>query len=255
MAVAIMKELRLDKYLTEMGEGTRSQIKEMARKGRIMVDGIPEKKAERKIDPEQQQVSVDGRLVSYVRYEYYMLNKPQGVVSATEDSRYETVIDLIEERKRDDLFPVGRLDIDTEGLLLITNDGDLAHQLLSPKKHVDKVYFARVEGDLPLDAKERMEEGLVLSDGTPTMPAQLEVRKQGGGEVPSEIYLTIREGKFHQVKRMFETLGCRVIYLKRMSMGSLILDEALKPGEYRPLSEDEILKLKSHGKEDKSRGC
>jgi len=248
MAVAIMKELRLDKYLTEMGEGTRSQIKEMARKGRIMVDGIPEKKAERKIDPEQQQVSVDGRPVSYVRYEYYMLNKPQGVVSATEDSRYETVISLIEERKRDDLFPVGRLDIDTEGLLLITNDGDLAHRLLSPKKHVDKVYFARIEGELPPDAKERMEEGLVLSDGTPTMPARLEVRKQGKGEVPSESYLTIREGKFHQVKRMFETLGCCVIYLKRMSMGSLILDEALKPGEYRPLSEDEILKLKSHGK-------
>lgn len=243
-----MKELRLDKYLTEMGEGTRSQIKEMARKGRILVDGIPEKRAERKIDPKQQQVSVDGRLVSYVRYEYYMLNKPQGVVSATEDSRYETVISLIEERKRDDLFPVGRLDIDTEGLLLITNDGDLAHRLLSPKKHVDKVYFARIEGELPPDAKERIEEGLVLSDGTPTMPARLEVRKQGKGEVPSEIYLTIREGKFHQVKRMFETLGCCVIYLKRMSMGSLILDEALKPGEYRPLSEDEILKLKSHGK-------
>jgi len=248
MAVAIMKELRLDKYLSEMGEGTRSQIKEMARKGRILVDGIPEKRAERKIDPEQQQVSVDGRPVSYVRYEYYMLNKPQGVVSATEDSRYETVISLIEERKRDDLFPVGRLDIDTEGLLLITNDGDLAHRLLSPKKHVDKVYFARIEGELPPDAKERMEEGLVLSDGTPTMPARLEVRKQGKGEVPSESYLTIREGKFHQVKRMFETLGCCVIYLKRMSMGSLILDEALKPGEYRPLSEDEILKLKSHGK-------
>ncbi len=243
-----MKELRLDKYLTEMGEGTRSQIKEMARKGRILVDGIPEKRAERKIDPEQQQVSVDGCLVSYVRYEYYMLNKPQGVVSATEDSRYETVISLIEERKRDDLFPVGRLDIDTEGLLLITNDGDLAHRLLSPKKHVDKVYFARIEGELPPDAKERIEEGLVLSDGTPTMPARLEVRKQGKGEVPSEIHLTIREGKFHQVKRMFETLGCCVIYLKRMSMGSLILDEALKPGEYRPLSEDEILKLKSHGK-------
>lgn len=248
MAVAIMKELRLDKYLTEMGEGTRSQIKEMARKGRILVDGIPEKRAERKIDPEQQQVSVDGRPVSYVRYEYYMLNKPQGVVSATEDSRYETVISLIEERKRDDLFPVGRLDIDTEGLLLITNDGDLAHRLLSPKNHVDKVYFARVEGELPHDAEERMEEGLVLSDGTPTMPALLEVRKRGKDEVPFEIHLTIREGKFHQVKRMFETLGCRVIYLKRMSMGSLILDEALKPGEYRPLSEDEILKLKSHGK-------
>lgn len=247
MAVAVMKELRLDKYLTEMGEGTRSQIKEMARKGRISVDGIPEKRAERKIHPEQNQVTVDGRLVSYVRYEYYMLNKPQGVVSATEDSRYETVISLIGDRKRDDLFPVGRLDIDTEGLLLITNDGDLAHQLLSPKKHVDKIYFARIEGELPADAKRRMEEGLVLSDGTVTMPAYLEVLEQGKEEEPSEILLTIREGKFHQVKRMFETLGCRVVYLKRMSMGSLALDEVLKPGEYRPLSEEEIRNLKSHG--------
>lgn len=246
MAVAIMKELRLDKYLTEMGEGTRSQIKEMARKGRIFVDGQPEKKTERKIHPEQNQVSVDGRPVSYVRYEYYMLNKPQGVVSATEDSRYDTVISLIKSRKRDDLFPVGRLDIDTEGLLLITNDGDLAHQLLSPKKHVDKAYFARIQGELPPDAKEQMEEGLVLSDGTPTMPAHLEVLKQGREESSLEILLTIREGKFHQVKRMFETLGCRVIYLKRMTMGSLTLDEALAPGEYRPLSEEEILNLKSH---------
>ncbi|WP_139348678.1 pseudouridine synthase [Clostridium sp. Marseille-P2415] len=240
-----MKEIRLDKYLADMGNGTRSQIKEMARKGRIAVDGIPEKKTDRKIDPEQNKVSVDGRLVSYAEYEYYMLNKPRGVVSATQDSLHETVVGLITDRKRDDLFPVGRLDIDTEGLLLITNDGDLAHQLLSPKKHVDKVYFARVEGEIPDDAKERMEDGLVLSDGTPVLPARLEVLEPGKGGEPSEIRLTIREGKFHQVKRMFETLGCHVVYLKRLSMGSLTLDEALKPGEYRPLNEAEIQKLKS----------
>ncbi|WP_394522139.1 pseudouridine synthase [Lacrimispora sp. JR3] len=236
-----MKEIRLDKYLGEMGEGTRSQIKEMAKKGRIWVDGIPEKRTERKIDPERNQVTVDGRQVSYVDFEYYMLNKPQGVVSATEDKRYETVISLITERKRDDLFPVGRLDIDTEGLLLITNDGALAHKLLSPKKHVDKVYYARIEGTLPSDAKERIGEGLILSDGTPTLPALLEVLETG--EV-TEVYLTIREGKFHQVKRMFETLGCHVVYLKRISMGSLLLDEALKPGEYRTLREEEIEELK-----------
>lgn len=236
-----MKEIRLDKYLGEMGEGTRSQIKEMAKKGRIWVDGIPEKKTERKIDQERNQVTVDGRQVSYVAFEYYMLNKPQGVVSATEDKRYETVIGLIDERRRDDLFPVGRLDIDTEGLLLITNDGDLAHQLLSPKKHVDKVYFARIEGTLPSDAKERIEEGLILTDGTKTLPAWLEVLQTG--EV-TEVQLTIREGKFHQVKRMFETLGCNVVYLKRMSMGSLLLDEALKPGEYRTLREEELEDLK-----------
>lgn len=236
-----MKEIRLDKYLGEMGEGTRSQIKEMAKKGRIWVDGIPEKKTERKIDPERNLVTVDGRQVSYVAFEYYMLNKPKGVVSATEDKRYETVIGLIDERRRDDLFPVGRLDIDTEGLLLITNDGDLAHQLLSPKKHVDKVYFARIEGTLPSDAKERIEEGLILTDGTPTLPAWLEVLQTG--EI-TEVQLTIREGKFHQVKRMFETLGCSVVYLKRMSMGSLLLDESLKPGEYRVLREEEIEDLK-----------
>lgn len=245
-----MKEIRLDKYLADMGEGTRSQLKEMARKSRISVDGIPEKRTDRKIDPEKNKVSVDGRLVSYAEYEYYMLNKPQGVVSATRDSLHETVVGLISDRKRDDLFPVGRLDIDTEGLLLITNDGNLAHQLLAPKKHVDKVYFARVEGEIPVDAKERMEDGLVLSDGTPVFPARLEVLEPGKGGEPSEIRLTIREGKFHQVKRMFEALGCHVVYLKRLSMGSLTLDGALKPGEYRPLNEAEIQKLKSHGKEE-----
>lgn len=245
-----MKELRLDKYLADMGKGTRSQIKEMARKGRIAVDGSTEKKADRKIDPEKNKVFVDGCLVSYRQYEYYMLNKPKGVVSATEDSLHETVVELIKDRERKDLFPVGRLDIDTEGLLLITNDGELAHQLLSPKKHVDKVYFALVEGVLPSDAPERMEKGITLSDGTPTLPAHLEVLG-GREEGPFKIRLTIREGKFHQVKRMFEALGCRVVYLKRMSMGSLVLDEGLKPGEYRPLTDHEIQALKDCGKERK----
>ncbi len=245
-----MHEIRLDKYLAEMGEGTRSQIKEMARKGRIAVNGIPVKKPDLKINPEHNTVSIDGRLVSYVEYEYYMLNKPQGVVSATEDSLHDTVIGLITERKRNDLFPVGRLDIDTEGLLLITNDGSLAHRLLAPKKHVDKTYFALIEGEIPEDAGERMREGLILSDKTPTLPAHLEVLRRGKEEEPTEILLTIQEGKFHQVKRMFETLGCRVLYLKRMSMGSLTLDEALKPGEYRLLSEAEIKRLNSYGKED-----
>ncbi|GLB29261.1 pseudouridine synthase [Lacrimispora amygdalina] len=245
-----MKEIRLDKYLTEMGEGTRSQIKEMARKGRITVDGIPEKKSERKIIPDQNTIAVDGRNISYAEFEYYMLCKPQGVVSATEDNRYQTVIDLIADRKRGDLFPVGRLDIDTEGLLLITNDGDLAHQLLSPKKHVDKVYYAKIEGEIPADAKKRMEEGVVLENGILTMPACLEILEYGN---PSSILLTIREGKFHQVKRMFEALGCSVVYLKRLSMGSLKLDENLQPGDYRPLTAEEVDLLKRHGKEEKTK--
>lgn len=244
-----MKEIRLDKFLGEMGIGTRSQIKEMAKKGRISVDGVPEKKTDRKIDPEQVEVTVDARKIAYAAFEYYMLNKPQGVVSATEDRRYETVVGLIGDRMRDDLFPVGRLDIDTEGLILITNDGDLTHQLLSPKKHVDKVYFAKIEGDLPFDAKEQIEQGIELLDGTPTLPAKLEVLKVG---TLSEIRLTIREGKFHQVKRMFETLGCNVVYLKRLSMGSLQLDETLEPGEYRPLHQEELEELKRHGKEKRT---
>lgn len=241
--------IRLDKYLTEMGEGTRSQIKEMARKGRIAVNGITEKKSERKISPSSDTVAVDGRNVSYVEYEYYMLHKPQGVVSATEDRLHETVVELITDRKRDDLFPVGRLDIDTEGLLLLTNDGDLTHRLLSPKKHVDKVYYAKIEGMLPEDAKDRMAEGLVLSDGTETLPADLEIIHQGDSGELSEIRLTIHEGKFHQVKRMFETLGCHVVYLKRLSMGMLVLDEALKPGEYRPLTHEELELLKKTNQE------
>ena len=172
-----------------------------------------------------------------------MLNKPQGVVSATEDKRHRTVVELVGDRKRDDLFPVGRLDIDTEGLLLITNDGDLAHRLLSPKRHVDKVYFARIEGERPADAGERLARGITLTDGTPTLPARLEIQKQDGGE--SEILLTIHEGKFHQVKRMFEALGCQVVYLKRMSMGPLVLDGELQPGEYRALNEEELEALKN----------
>ena len=225
--------IRLDKYLGEMGMGTRSQLKEAAKKGRILVNGDVEKKTDRKIDPETDQVLFDGRLISYVKMEYYMLNKPQGVVSATEDKRHQTVVDLLADRRRDDLFPVGRLDIDTEGLLLSTNDGDLAHRLLSPKRHVDKVYFARIEGVLPKDAVEQAAKGITLTDGTPTLPARLELKRRL--EQGAECLLTIHEGKFHQVKRMFEAMGCEVVYLKRLSMGPLVLDETLAPGEYREL--------------------
>lgn len=172
-----------------------------------------------------------------------MLNKPQGTVSATEDSRYPTVIDLIKDKKRKDLFPAGRLDVDTEGLLLITNDGNLAHCLLSPKKHVDKEYFARITGTLPADAVQKFQEGLVLDDGVKTRPAQLTLLNEGS--LTAEVVLTIHEGKFHQVKRMFQALGCQVVYLKRIAMGPLRLDESLKPGQYRPLTAEERTKLKA----------
>lgn len=246
MAVAIVgKPVRLDKFLVEMDRGSRTQIKEAAKKGRILVNGEPERKTERKIDPECDEVVYDGTPVSYLAWEYYMLNKPQGVVSATEDNLYQTVIDLIEDAVRKDLFPVGRLDIDTEGLLIITNDGDLAHRLLSPKKHVDKQYFARIEGTLPADAISQMAAGMTLKDGTGVKPAKLEILKQDAASNDSEVILTIQEGKFHQVKRMFEAMNCQVTYLKRISMGSLTLDESLQPGAYRRLTEAEIKMLRN----------
>lgn len=229
--------IRLDKFLTETGSLTRSQAKEAAKKGRILVNGEAEKKTDRKIDPEKDEIVLDGKRISYAAYEYYMLNKPKGVVSATEDKKYPTVVQLIQDRKRTDLFPAGRLDIDTEGLLLITNDGELTHNLLSPKKHVDKVYLAEFEGVFPEDGKEQFQAGLILEDGVKTMPAHIIVNG-------NQARLTIREGKFHQVKRMFQAVGCQVTYLKRLSMGSLTLDENLKPGEYRPLTNEEIESLK-----------
>ncbi|MBS6914241.1 MAG: pseudouridine synthase [Clostridium sp.] len=241
MEVAVMGTMRLDKFLVEMKKGSRSEVKKLIKSGRVTVDGQTVREPEQKFDPERAQISLDGQTVSYASFEYFMLNKPQGVVSATEDRRFQTVVDLIDTARRKDLFPAGRLDIDTEGLLLITNDGQLAHQLLSPKKHVDKVYFARVEGILPSDVKEQFAKGLTLDGEVKTLPARLELLKEGP---VSEVRLTIHEGKFHQVKRMFEAVGCRVIYLKRLSMGSLVLDETLAPGEYRRLTDDELCALK-----------
>lgn len=229
-------KIRLDKYLADMGVGTRTEVKRAISKGRVSVDGACVKKPETKIDTEETTVVFDGQTVGYTKKEYYMLHKPAGVISATEDAREKTVIDLIVSRKRKDLFPVGRLDKDTEGLLLITNDGELAHRLLSPKKHVDKTYYAKVQGIVTQEDVRKFAEGVDIHEEKLTAPAVLEVVKSG--EV-SEILLTICEGKFHQVKRMFEAVGKKVIYLKRLSMGPLQLDETLMPGEYRELTEKE----------------
>ena len=237
-----VKPVRLDRFLTEMTSLSRTQAREAAKRGRILVNGVPVRRTEEKILPGTDRVSVDGEEILYTAQEYYMLNKPAGVVSATEDRRDRTVLDLIADRKRKDLFPVGRLDKDTEGLLLITNDGAMAHRLLSPRRHVDKVYLIRYEGTLPADAAERFERGIVLEDGTETLPAVLELLE--GDEAGGQARLTIREGKFHQVKRMMEAVGCRVVYLKRLSMGSLVLDENLKPGQYRPLTKQELEDLR-----------
>lgn len=239
--------LRLDKYLSDLSVGTRSEVKVLIKKGRVKINGELCKSPEQKVDTAQDVVTVDGKELVFKRFEYYMLNKPAGVVSATTDNRFETVTDLIESSNRKDLFPVGRLDRDTEGLLLITNDGELAHNLLSPKKHVDKVYFAKVKGNVGREDIRLFKEGLVVDDEFTALPAELTVLKEGN---ISEITLTIREGKFHQVKRMFEAVEKEVIYLKRLSMGSLILDESLLPGEYRELTGDEIKKLKQNEREN-----
>lgn len=235
---------RLDKFLVEMSVASRSTIKDMAKKGRIAVNGNIVKATDLKIDEDVDTVSVDGQVIAFSNTEYFMLNKPAGVITATLDKKAKTVLDLIDERTRNDLFPVGRLDKDTEGLLLITNDGDLAHRLLAPKKHVDKVYYADIDGIVTDEHVRRFAEGLTLLDGTPVMPGELTVLETDTNADTSKIQLTIHEGKFHQVKRMFEAVGCSVTYLKRLSMGSLMLDEALKPGEYRRLTDEEINMLK-----------
>ena len=231
--------MRLDRYLAEMGVGTRQEVKKQIRQGKAAVNGTVVKAADTKIDETSDEVTISGRNISYVSYEYYMLNKPAGVVSATEDRRDTTVIDLIKEKKRKDLFPVGRLDKDTEGLLLITNDGDLAHRLLAPKKHVDKVYYAKIDGMVTEEDVKRFAEGIDIGaeEEEMTRPAKLDIMKSAE---ESEIRLTIHEGKFHQVKRMFLAVGKEVTYLKRERMGTLCLDENLKPGEYRLLTEEEI---------------
>ena len=205
-------EWRLDKFLTQIPVGTRSQVKDMIKKGRVCVNGVHASKPELKVDPENDSITLDGKKLFYSQYAYYMLNKPAGVITATMDKKKETVLDLLDD-KRKDLFPVGRLDIDTEGLLLITNDGELCHRLLSPKHHVD------------------------LGDFT-SMPAKLEII----GDCEAKVI--VQEGKFHQVKRMFEAVGVTVVYLKRLSMGSLKLDETLAPGESRALTQEELECLK-----------
>lgn len=233
-------KLRLDKYLADMGVGTRSEVKKAIAKGQVSIGGMVVKRPETKIDTGQDEVEYQGRSVSYVEYEYYMLNKPAGVVSATEDKKEQTVVDLIESRLRKDLFPVGRLDKDTEGLLLITNDGKMAHRLLSPKKHVDKVYYARIKGNVSQADVQAFSDGLDIGEKQRTLPAKLAVLK---ADEISEIEVTIHEGKFHQVKRMFEAVEKEVLYLKRIRMGCLELDDTLLPGTYRKLTEKEISEL------------
>ena len=231
--------MRLDKYLADMNVGTRSELKRDIRKGLVTVGGSVIKDPGKNVDPVTDEVCYRGRKIVDETFVYYMLNKPAGVISATDDKRTKTVIDLLPEDRRKDLFPVGRLDKDTEGLLLITNDGELAHALLSPRRHVDKKYYARIRGVVTREDALAFASGIPLKDFT-CMPADLVIERSS--EI-SEVLVTIREGKFHQIKRMFEALGKEVIYLKRIEMGSLILDGELAPGEFRRLTEEELRSL------------
>lgn len=234
--------VRLDKYLADMEIGTRSEVKGYIRKGRVQVDGVVIKEPECKIDSQSNFVCFDNQKVEYEAYEYFMLNKPAGVVSATTDNLNKTVVELITDSKKKDIFPVGRLDKDTEGLLLITNDGELAHKLLSPKKHVGKVYFARIKGFVTEKEVQIFRQGIKLDEEFITLPAELVILESSEN---STVEVTIIEGKFHQIKRMFEAVHMEVLYLKRMCMGGLKLDKTLAPGEYRKLTKEELAMLKA----------
>ncbi len=227
--------------LANLGYGSRKDVKKLLKDGIVELNEQKVKDPKQHVDPENDVVTINGEKVEYKEFIYLMLNKPQGVISATEDSEHETVLDLLE---MEDLvfspFPVGRLDKDTEGLLLLTNDGQLAHRLLSPKKHVPKTYFAVINSEVTEEDVAAFKQGVILDDGYETKPGELKIIKSGA---TSDIELTITEGKFHQVKRMFEAVGKRVMYLQRISMGPLKLDESLELGEYRELTDEEMKEL------------
>nr|WP_300092860.1 pseudouridine synthase [Sedimentibacter sp.] len=240
-------KLRIDKMLSNIGVGSRKEIKQFAKNGLIKINDVVVKDSSKIIDTDKDTVKYNGETMKYVQHIYLMMNKPQGVVSATEDNYDKTVIDLLyDEDSFYEPFPVGRLDKDTEGLLLITNDGQLAHDLLSPKKHVDKTYYVEAAEEVTEEDVKTFEKGILLTEENyTTLPAKLEIVESG---YPSKCYVTIREGKFHQVKRMFIAINNEVTYLKRISMGPIKLDENLKLGDYRHLTEEEVEILKKHTK-------
>ena len=226
--------IRLDKYLCDMQAGTRSAVKDIIRKKRVTINGEVITRPEIKVDIDKDVVAVDNNVLGYSEYEYYMLNKD-----------FKTVVELITDNKRKDLFPVGRLDKDTEGLLIIANDGDMAHRLLSPKHHIDKTYYVVAKGSIDNKYIDEFKNGLVVDKDFTPMPAKLEILKYNNQDDTTFLNITIQEGKFHQIKRMFKAAGSEVLYLKRLSMGQLQLDETLEPGMFRPLTGSEINLLKS----------
>lgn len=237
--------MRIDKCLANSGVGTRQEVKKILKAGLVRVDGIVVKDGKTQVNPDKVAISVNGEEITYKEFVYFMMNKPQGYISATEDRYLKTVLELVrQEDSHYDLFPAGRLDRDTEGFLLLTNDGQLAHQILSPKKHIPKTYFARIDGVVTEDDIVKFREGVIIGDDYKTKPAELVILKS---DHMSEIELTITEGKFHQVKQMFEAVGKKVVYLKRLSMGALKLDDRLKLGDYRELTEAELTLIQDRG--------
>lgn len=232
--------MRLDKFLVACAVGSRTEVKNLLKSGRVTVNGKKEKSAKLQINEERDEIRFDGQVLEYEEFVYYMMNKPQGVISATEDSKHRTVLDLLDDIARTkEVFPVGRLDIDTHGLLLLTNDGQLAHALLSPKRHVDKTYLAQVNGIMTDEDIETFAQGIPLKDFT-CQPAKLELVSIDTEKDQSLVRVTIAEGKFHQVKRMVAYCGKEVVDLQRLTMGTLTLDEDLKRGEWRRLSKEEL---------------
>ena len=238
--------LRIDKYLADCGIGTRSEVKKYIKTKQITVNGKLVVKPEQKIDENVDQVFYKGQQITYEKFVYYLLHKPAGCVTAKQDNVHKTVMECFpEEVRAKDIAPVGRLDLDTEGLLLFTNDGPLTHHLLRPTHHIPKTYYAVLDKKVPESAIELFKTGVDIGDDKPTLPAELIILPTVVKEDENATYsaeLTIHEGRFHQVKRMFEAVGCTVTYLKRLSMGSLVLGD-LKIGEYRKLTEEEIIEL------------
>ena len=232
------KKMRVDKFLSNVGVASRAELKKYCKQGLISVNGKVINNPGVQVDSESDDIRFNGEKIVYREFVYIMLNKPDGYISATFDKYDPIVLDLIDQSYLVfEPFPVGRLDKDTEGLLVLTNDGQLAHRVLSPKKHVPKTYYAKIQGKVTEEDILAFEKGVILDDGYETMPSQLKILKS---DDMSEIELTIHEGKFHQVKRMFESVGKKVVYLKRLSMGKLKLDESLGLGEYRELTEEEV---------------
>ncbi|WP_261130703.1 pseudouridine synthase [Bacillus sp. Marseille-Q3570] len=235
--------MRIDKLLANMNYGSRKEVKKLLKNGLVKVDGEILKDGKSHVDPETATITVGEEIVNYIKHIYVMMNKPNGVISATEDNHHKTVVDLLDEEVAlHKPFPVGRLDKDTEGLLILTNDGQLSHRLLAPKKHVPKTYYAKIDGIVTEDDRSLFKKGVELDDGYVTKPAELIIHMS---DTQSEIELTITEGKFHQVKRMFEAVDKKVTYLKRLQMGSLKLDPSLSQGQYRFLTTDEIKLLEN----------